>query len=213
MFKKLLPKEVSFYEFFEEHSKLTVETAELLVKMAKDYDNLDSYGVKIKKLEKEMDTVTHKCIESLLITFITPIERTDIHKLINTMDDIPDGINCLVQRLIIYKIKSVKKVKNIRPEFHKVAEIILKQVKALQEAIGALRNTKKVDFIKGKCEIVRLLEKEADDIFKDFMAEIFVLDDCKEIIKWKEIFEMLEDIPNSCENVANIIEQIVISVS
>lgn len=213
MFKRLLPKETSFFDIFENHISLTVQTAELLVKLSKDYDNLDTYGAKIKKLEKEMDTITQNCIEALISTFITPIERTDIHKLIKRMDDIADGINGTVQRLILYKIKSVKKIKKIRPEFNKVAEIILKQTKILQETINALRDSKKVDFIKGKCEMVRMLEKDADEIFKDFMTEIFELEDCKEIIKWKEIFERLESIPDRCEIVANLTETIVISAS
>jgi|GEM_PF-508397 len=213
MFKKFLPVETSYYDIFEDHISMTVEMAELLVKIGKDYDNLDVYAQKTKKLETKLDEITLKCIESLIVTFITPFERTDIHKLIKRLDDIADGINGMVQRLIIYKIKSIKKIKNIRPEFHKVAEIILKQTKTLQEAIKALRDNKKVDFIKGKCEIVRMLEKDADDIFKVFFVEIFELEDCKDIIKWKEIFERLESIPDRCEIAANLIETISISAS
>jgi hypothetical protein len=160
-----------------------------------------------------LDELTLKCVESLIITFITPFERTEIHKLIKRLDDIADGINGAVQRLILYKIKSIKKIKNIRPEFLKIAEIILKQTKILQEAIRALKEKKKVDYIKGKCEIVRMLEKDAEDIFKVFYVEIFELEDCKDIIKWKEIFERLEAIPDSCEVTANLIETIIISAS
>jgi len=184
-----------------------------LVKLSKDYDNLETYANKTRKLEKKLDEITLKCIESLIVTFITPFERTEIHKLIKRLDDIADGINGTVQRLILYKIKSIKKIKNIRPEFLKVAEIILKQTMTLQDAVKALRETKKVDFIKGKCEIVRILEKDADDIFKVFYVEIFELDDCKDIIKWKEIFERLESIPDRCEITANLIETISISAS
>ncbi|MFH1051095.1 MAG: DUF47 family protein [bacterium] len=213
MFKRLLPKETNFFNYFEEHISLTVEMAELLVKLGKDYDNLDVYATKIRKLEKKCDEITLKCVESLIVTFITPFERTEIHKLITRLDDIADGINGTVQRLIMYKIKSTKKIKNIRPEFYKIAEIILKQTKVIQETVKALRETKKVDFVKGKCEIVRMLEKDADEIFKEFVVAIFDLEDCKDIIKWKEIFERLESIPDRCEIVANLVETIIISAS
>jgi predicted phosphate transport protein (TIGR00153 family) len=204
MFKSLLPKEYNFYNFFEQHITLCVEAAEEFVELADNFEKFDESQKKIKSLERKMDEITQNCTDSLLHTFITPFERTDIHRLIKRMDDIADGINGSVSRMNLYKLNELK------PEVKPMAELIYKSTKELKEAIYALRDLKDPDLIKNYCSNVRKLEKEADVIYRQSIALLFESKDVIEIIKWKEIFDRLEKIMDKTEDVAGIILRIVI---
>jgi len=204
MFKSLLPKEYNFYNFFEQHITLCVEAAEEFVELADNFEKFDESQKKIKSLERKMDEITQNCTDSLLHTFITPFERTDIHRLIKRMDDIADGINGSVSRMNLYKLNELK------PEVKPMAELIYKSTKELKEAIYALRDLKDPDLIKNYCSNVRKLEKEADVIYRQSIALLFESKDVIAIIKWKEIFDRLEKIMDKTEDVAGIILRIVI---
>lgn len=204
MFKSLLPKEYNFYDYFDQHISLCAEAAKEFVDLTKDFSKFDESSIKIKNLERQMDDITQKCTESLLHTFITPFERTDIHRLIKRMDDIADGINGSLSRMKLYNLIDFK------PEVKPMAELIYKSVLELSQAIHSLRDLKNPDSIKDNCQKVRQLEKEADEIYRSSIALLFVSTDVIEIIKWKEIFDRLEKIMDKTEDVAGIILRIVI---
>lgn len=205
MFKNLLPKEYSFFEYFDRHINLSLFSAQELVNVSKDSKNLEPALDKVKGYVKEMDGIQHKCVEALLLTFITPIERTDIHRLIKRLDDIGDGIYGILTRMKLYKVDSHK------DEFRELAELIFKAISALKDAIHDLKTMKKLDAIKNNCYIVHDIEERCDEVFKNSLANLFESDNAVEIIKWKEIFERLEKVVDKTDLSATIIESIIIA--
>src|SRR5688572_23127889 len=104
MFGRFLPRETSFYEFFEQHAALTVEGAEEFLQLVTTASNIDVRVKRIKEIEHETDTITHRCVEALHKTFITPIERDDIHRLITRMDDVMDFVEAAAERVELYEL-------------------------------------------------------------------------------------------------------------
>lgn len=204
MFKRLIPKEFNFYDYFDNHIDLCTEVAKHFVELTDDFSKFDELSKEIKSLERQMDEITQKCVEYLLHTFITPFERTEIHRLIKKMDDIADGINGATSRMKLYKLTEFK------PEIKPMAELIYKSVIELNYAIHSLRKLKEPDSIKNNCIAIRQFEKEADTIYRKSIAELFDSTDVIEIIKWKEIFDRLEKVMDKTEDVAGIILRIVI---
>lgn len=209
MFKRLLPRETSFFDFFEQHSRLSIEVARELNAIAVNPDELAGRASRIKEIEHEADTVTHQCIDALHRTFITPIDRGDIHRLIRRLDDIIDCVDSATQRMMLYEIVT------IRPEFHKFTEVLIKATTGIDGAIRSLRDLKHGEKIIEKwCADIYLAEKESDDILRAALAKLF--NEEKEailVLKWKGIFERLEKAADRCEEVANIVEGIVIEAS
>jgi len=209
MFKRLLPRETSFFDFFEQHSLLSIEVAKELNAIAVNPDELAGRASRIKEIEHEADTVTHQCIDALHRTFITPIDRGDIHRLIRRLDDIIDCVDSATQRMMLYEIVT------IRPEFHKFTEVLIKATTGIDGAIRSLRDLKHGEkAIETWCAAINSAEKESDDILRAALAKLF--NEEKEailVLKWKGIFERLEKAADRCEEVANIVEGIVIEAS
>ncbi|MDD4050379.1 MAG: DUF47 family protein [candidate division Zixibacteria bacterium] len=209
MFKRLLPRETSFFDFFEQHSKLSIEVSKELNAIAVNPDELAGRAARIKEIEHEADEITHHCIDALHRTFITPIDRGDIHRLIRRLDDIIDCVDSATQRMILYEIA------HIRPEFHKFTEVLIKATTGIDGAIHSLRDLRHGEkAIEKWCTDIYSAEKESDDILRAALAKLF--NEEKEailVLKWKGIFERLEKAADRCEEVANIVEGIVIEAS
>ncbi len=105
MLKRLLPKETSFFDFFERHTKLTIEACKELDAIAANPSELRDRVARIKELEHEADDITHECIEALHRTFITPIDRADIHRLMKRLDDIIDSVDSAASRMMLYELR------------------------------------------------------------------------------------------------------------
>jgi uncharacterized protein len=207
MFQRLLPKEFNFYGYFEQHIEVTIQATDELLKITQEGTDIDGTIKKIKELEKEADAITHKCTDALHITFITPIERSSIFRLIKQLDNITDQVYAAVFRFSLYGISEA------RPEAAALSSIIAESLKEIQDALVGLRTIKNSDYIKKKCIAVRELENRADEVFRTALFNLFKENQPIEIIKWKEIFERLERAINSCENVSDIIEGIVIEAT
>lgn len=209
MFKRLLPRETSFFDFFEQHSKLSIEASKELNAIAVNPAELAVRAARIKEIEHEADEITHHCIDALHRTFITPIDRGDIHRLIRRLDDIVDCVDSATQRMMLYEIA------HIRPEFHKFTEVLIKATTGIDGAIHSLRDLKHGEkTIEKWCTAIYSAEKESDDILRAALAKLF--NEEKEailVLKWKGIFERLEKAADRCEEVANIVEGIVIEAS
>jgi uncharacterized protein len=209
MFKRLLPRETSFFDFFEQHSKLSIEVSRELNAIAVNPAELAGRAARIKEIEHEADEITHHCIDALHRTFITPIDRGDIHRLIRRLDDIIDCVDSATQRMILYEIA------HIRPEFHKFTEVLIKATTGIDGAIHSLRDLRHGEkTIERWCTDIYNAEKESDDILRAALAKLF--NEEKEailVLKWKGIFERLEKAADRCEEVANIVEGIVIEAS
>jgi|SRR6266545_4488802 len=205
MFGRLLPKETSFFDFFEEHARLTVTGTTEFVSMVSSANSIDAKAKRIKEIEHETDVITHRCVEALHTVFITPIERDDIYRLITRMDDVMDFVEAAAERLALYEITKMT------PEVVDLAETLCRAAKDVEEALKGLRDLKHPKRILAKCVDINRLENEADAILRRALARMFKqIRDPIEIIKWKEIYENVESATDRCEDVANIIEGVVL---
>ena len=205
MFGRLLPKETSFFDFFEEHAALTVAGTKEFVSMVTSSANIEAKALRIKEIEHETDVITHRCVEALHKTLITPLDPDQIHRLITRMDDVMDFVEAAAERVALYRLSEMT------PEVKDLADVLYRAAQEMFEACRLMRNLKDPKTILSKCVDINRLENEADAILRRAVARLF--DEEKDpitIIKWKEIYEALESASDRCEDVANIIEGVVL---
>ena len=209
MFRNLLPRETNFFDYFERHITLTIQTCEALhAMMSSSGADIAKHSTRIKELECKADEIAHQCINAIHSTFITPFDRNDIHNLIKRQDDVVDSIDAAVHRMVLYEITEVRK------EALEMAEVLVKSSRTLETAIKGLRNTKNAETIKKACIAVHDLEAQADHILCRALVALFQNEhDAIQVIKWKEIYERLEKATDSCKKVSNIIEGVLIEAS
>jgi predicted phosphate transport protein (TIGR00153 family) len=201
----LFPATGEFYDLFERGAAKAVEGAGLLQNFVTHFTDVSLKAKRIKDVEHEGDVVTHDTIEKLNKTFVTPFDREDIHHLICALDDILDFIEAASERLNLYGVKDV------RPDAILLVDILVKSVKEVQEAIGKLRHLKGADSILKHCVEINRLENESDFASRSAIAKLFQPGaDPLEVIKWKEIYDCIENGVDRCEDAANVIEGIVL---
>jgi uncharacterized protein Yka (UPF0111/DUF47 family) len=194
----LIPEEKKFFDELEKEAAIVKKGAQMLLKLTQEYEKLDQYAGKLDNIEHECDCVVHEITAMLNSTFITPIDREDIHSLATEIDDVIDIIDAVTRRLMIFKITD--KCPKYLPEN---AELILKSVCEMNKAIGELRDPSKAKFLEKHCIKVNDLENESDHMLAKALGELFDLDDVKFILKMKEIYDLLEFCTDKCEEVAN----------
>lgn len=205
MFRRLLPRNASFFDFFDSHATKTVEGAKEFLALASGEVELEAAARRIKKIEHDTDVITHACVEALHKTFITPLERDDIHRLITRMDDIMDFVEAASERMALYEITTTT------PELRALADVLLRSAEEVQRAVAGLRDMKDGDNVIRSCIEINRMENEADNILRTAVAKLFKEEkDPIVVIKWKEIYENLENATDRCEDVANIIEGVVL---
>ena len=205
MFGRLMPTEGKFFELFNEHAELCVKGATEMLALMSNFDDLENRVHAIEILEKQADKVTHATIDMLHKTFITPIDRDDIHKLITRMDDILDLMEDAGQTVLLYDLKEVT------PEAKRLAELVLACVEKVRDAVALLHNMKNSRQILAICEEIDRLESDADHVMRAAMSKLFRDEpDVRNLIKLKAIYELLETVTDRCEDVANIIEGIIV---
>jgi uncharacterized protein len=202
---RLIPKEMVFFDLFEKaaaNSHLGAkELQELLVK----FDHLPERAKRIKDIEHAGDELTHEVIERLNTTFITPLEREDIHEIACRLDDIIDLIDTAVNRIVLYKIE--QPIEDAR----RLADCLVHATGIIVEMMPHLRKVKDADLVRQKCREVHTQENEGDQIEQHALATLFNGNhDPLYVMKWKNIIEELEQSTDRCEDVANAIEGIVI---
>lgn len=209
MFTKLLPRTNSFFGYFEQHSRLSKDVCAELDALAANPAELESRKRRIKELEHQADDITRQCIDALHNTFITPIDRSDIHRLIRRLDDIIDAVDSIAARMLMYKFDRV------RPEMRQLTRILIDSVGRIDDAVHDLSHlSKKGEEIKKCCWSVYELEAQADTVLQVALVNLFETEpDPITLIKWKEIFERLERTTDRCQEVAHIISGIVIEAS
>jgi len=201
---RLFPKEIDFFEIFDKAASNLTKATSLLVSLMENFDNLEARAKEIYEVEQDGDMLTHDIMKKLNRTFITPIDREDIHALASRMDDILDLVWGGVDRMIVFKITGpTKEAIELAKELHRTTEVVQKTMKELR--------AKNYSHIQEHCIEINRLENRVDRIFRDALGALF--DDMKDpllIIKWKEIYEHLEDASDRCEDVANVLEGIVL---
>ena len=205
MFKRLFPREEKFFDLFQKSSDLAVECAKEFQIMLTDLAHLETRSRNIKAIESKADEVTHHTVELLHKTFITPLDREDIYQLISRMDDILDFLEAASERMYLFGLNTTT------PEMIALAEVCVKSTEAIRKAVFELHDMKNSKDIVRHCVEVNRLENEADHILRAAIAKLFREEpDTRQLIKFKEIYELLETVTDRCEDVANVIEGIVL---
>ncbi len=200
-----MPSEGKFFELFIQHGDLCVKGAKEMVALMTNFDDLENRVHAIESIEKQADKITHHTIDLLHKTFITPIDRDDIHKLITRMDDILDLLEDAAQTISLYDIKE------ITPEAKRLAELCLACTEKVKTAVGLLHSMDNSNQILLVCEEIDRIESDADHVMRAAMSKLFRDEpDVRNLIKLKAIYEILETVTDRCEDVANIIEGIIV---
>jgi uncharacterized protein len=205
MLRWLLPREDDFFGLFERHAALTVEGAKEMQRLVGGGQNVRALAARIKEIEHETDAITHTCVEHLHKTFITPLDRDDIHRLITRMDDVMDYIESAAAAVMLYELSEMTE------PARQLADVLVRSTEAVAIAVAGLKNVKQADTILNACIEVNRLENEGDEILRTALADLFRgARDPLLVLKWKEIYEALENATDRCEDVANIIEGVVL---
>ena len=201
----LIPKEMIFFDLFEEAAKNAHQGALALVDLLENFTNIPEKVKRIKDIEHAGDKITHTTIEKLNQTFITPLDREDIHELICRLDDIIDLIDTAVARMHLYKIDKVTE------DAKALGRVLVKATAIIIELLPKMRNLKLSSSLLQDCIAIHTQENEGDRIEQHALASLFENGhDPIFIIKWKDIYEELESATDRCEDVANVIEGIVL---
>lgn len=201
---RLIPKEESFFDLFEQLADILRRSAALLVEATTHAEALPESAKRLERLEHDGDQVTHELMKRLNRTFITPIDREDIHELATALDDILDLIEATTERFILYKMTSVG------PAATKLAEVIQQQVNEIHRVLPKLRHMRH-EHIMEHCVEINRLENVGDRLLRDSTAALFEgAPDPLVVMKWRDIYTLLESATDKCEDVANVIEGIVL---
>jgi predicted phosphate transport protein (TIGR00153 family) len=214
LFRKLLPREGNFFEMFNQHAERMVEGAHAFSKLVANYSDLglrEQYTREVDHAERAADKVTHEVNRLIHQTFITPIDREQIHTLINTMDDVADLIQDSAETMSLYDIR------HMTDEIVRLTDVSVRCCERVQEAvrlIGKLSEQNSAEAALKTCEEIDKLESDADRVMRAALSKLFREEpDVREVIKLKAIYELLETITDKCEDVANVVEGIVLENS
>jgi uncharacterized protein len=201
----LLPRDDTFFDFFERAAANLDEGARLLDAFMNDYTDIENKRVQIHNVEHSGDTLTRDAIQQLNRSFITPFDREEIHELVCRIDDVLDCIDEAVSRMVLYRIEKPTDDAKL------LAKVLLACTGEIKVILPMLRNLKQVPAIINRCTEVHKQETEGDRIEQHGLAALFdTHQDAIEVIKWKDIYADLELATDKCSDVANVVESIVI---
>jgi len=214
LFGKLLPREGNFFELFNQHGAFIVEGARAFILLIQNYadpDLREKYGNEVGNAERSADRVTAEVNRLLHKTFITPIDREQIHGLINAMDDILDLLQDATETMALYDVRTMTE------EVLRLGDLSAKCCERVQHAVSLLPKISQPATAEAAiktCEEIDKLESDADRVMRSAMSKLFREEtDVRELIKLKTIYEQLESISDRCEDVANLIEGVVLENS
>lgn len=200
-----LPKEFNFFDLFEKQAGYAVEAADCFKEIVSKNQLDDASLQKMHDIEHHGDDVTHQILDNLNKTFITPFDREDIHSLAKELDDIIDMIYTISNRLKVYKITEVDK------NLSEFASVINDSVRAVSSAVKGLRSAKNFGSVAESCVEVNRLENVGDMMRDSMLAELFEKSkDPINVIKWKEIYQDAETVLDICEDVAHVVQSILV---
>lgn len=200
----LKKKEEIFFNLFIETVEKGVEAGEKLNDLMQDYTDITAKIENLRRIENECDNKVHKILKTLNASFITPFDREDIYYITRELDNIVDTFEDAANRFLIFNVKEIKEDALI------MSKLIVECINALKELFYELKNMKKNKKLREYIIEVNRIEDEGDVIFRQAMEKLFTEEtNALEVIKWKEIYEYLENSLDACENVANTIEGVV----
>ncbi len=201
----LLPKEYEFFDMFDSLAAHCVTASKQFQENMSKSVFSDEDVKKIKEIERMADGIVFNIVEKLNKTFITPIDREDIHELAHELDSVIDYILKVSNHMKVYKIT------DINPRFREEVKLIDRSIEALSKAVNGLRNIKDAKKIMRYCNEVNLIEDEGDQLKNDVMEELFGGEtDAIYIMKWKDIFQTSEKVLDQCDDVSKIVESILV---
>jgi predicted phosphate transport protein (TIGR00153 family) len=213
-FSKLLPRDGNFFELFNQHAARTAEGSRAFMEMIRHYNDIplrEKYAAEVDTAERAADKVTAEVQRLLHRTFITPLDREQIHTLINSMDDIADLLQDSTEVMSLYNVQ------HISEDVLRLCEISVRCCERVQHVVTLLPKLREPECAEAAiktCEEIDRLESDADRVMRSAMSRLFRDDvDARELIKLKAIYEHLESISDRCEDVANVIEGIVLENS
>lgn len=199
-------KDDVFFRAFSEHAARSVEAAAMLVEMFEHPDRIPRLALDISEKESAGDRITHQTVKRLHETWITPLDRFDIHGLISKLDDVLDFIDAVAERCVLFEIRSV------RPQAVELCRVLLKSCEDVQRAMLLFpKLAAKGQELLEICVEINRLENEADAIYRRAIAELFQPgNDPIDVMKWRDLFDNIESATDRCEDVANIVEGVVL---
>ena len=214
LFGKLLPREGNFFEMFNQHADRIVEAARAFSSLVQNYADphlREKYNQDVDNAERAADRVTHEVNRAIHRTFITPIDREQIHSLINTMDDVADLIQDSAETMALYDVR------HMTDEISRLTDLSVRCCERVRDAVKLLDRIAEpatAEAALKTCEEIDKLESDADRVMRSAMSKLFREEpEVREVIKLKAIYELLETITDKCEDVANLIEGIVLENS
>ena len=202
----LIPREKIFFQLLEQESKNVLAGAHALNDLIQNFDRLAEKRNKIKDIEHDGDNIVHSIWDQLVKTFITPIDREDISKLASLYDDVLDYIEAVANRLYLYEVRSPTE------PMRRFTDIVVKSVQEIDFAFASIQKIKAGEVESRIIEVDRL-ENEADVVLNESVAALFKTNDAIVIIKLKEIYELMETITDKCEDVVQVIRDIILEYS
>ena len=200
----IMPREPKFFDLFEKSVANVAKAAKELADFLEDYTNVPLKVARITELEHEGDAITHQIMEQLHRTFVTPLDREDIALLTERLDDVMDFIEDAANAMLLYRIEQPT------TRAREMAAILVTMTSELVVAVPLLRNHSKMKEILEHCVEINRLENEADAILRHALAELFDDTPIADVIKWREIYEHLETAVDRGEDVANVLEGVVL---
>lgn len=206
LLERLMPKSDDFFSDFEAQAEAVVEGTKLLKDLLDDFTDVPRKCAAIKEVEHRADDITHRAFARLHTQFITPFDRAEIHRLLSRIDDVLDLADAASERLGLYDIEQVL------PEARELAGVLVAQAEKMTEAVRGLRTFKKDSHaVLDACREMNVLENQADTLTRQTMAKLFRRgSDALTVMKWKEIIDLLESATDRAEDVANVIEGVVL---
>ncbi|KYF85007.1 Pit accessory protein [Sorangium cellulosum] len=200
-----LTRDAVFFDALANHAQRSVAASELLLEMLDRLDDAPAFAKKISDLEDEADNIAHECLAALHQTWITPLDREEIHALITRLDDVLDCIEAASVRLVLFEIDGAL------PEARLLAQAVVDSCTVMSTAVHSLRDLKRQPNLLELCVEINKLENTADGHYRTALAALFRKgNDPLLVMKWRDIYDLLENATDRCEDVANIIEGIVL---
>lgn len=197
-----LPREDSFFQHFQEQAKLSAEAGALMLQLITDFGNIDAHLRAINEIEKQGDHIVHETAKQIAHSFVTPIDREDIHALCAYLDDIMDYIQSSAVKMATFQVSQPTE------PAHQLASTIKEITALLKLAVDKLINLEDISELRQQ---VKVIEKQADSIHRGAVADLFKHEtNAIELIKWKEIYKSLETVTDKCEDVMDVLEGIII---
>jgi len=200
-----MPRSDEFFDDFDAQAEVTVRGTKLLLELFENFTDVERKVAAIKEVEHEGDNIAHRSFERLHRQFITPFDRAEIHRLLGRIDDVVDLTDATAERLLLYEVGPV-------PQAAKdLARVLVPATEKLQEAVRLLREIKNPKQILAACRDIKTAESDADALGRSAIAALFKSGaDALSIMKWKEIYDLMETATDRCEDVANVIEGVVL---